>query len=190
MQIELAGGDGPPEVDRVDIDARVRRVQSGAPGLDVHGRPAPTMGRRGKSWAARPARTARRANSSHPSRWPRPRAAASIASTLNAASALGWQVGEVTLFDQNRRVEVGGPYDFTSAWKSAGRGRRVGVRRSRRALHVRSRDALLDPARGRRRAVRFRTTRRIGRRCTLPAGRSDRTTSNWRSPPGAATCAC
>ncbi len=33
-----------------------------------------------------------------------------------------WQVGEVTLFDKGVHVEVGGPYDFTSVWKSAGSG--------------------------------------------------------------------
>lgn len=33
-----------------------------------------------------------------------------------------WQVGDVTLFDKEKRIEVGGPYDFTSVWKSAGVG--------------------------------------------------------------------
>jgi hypothetical protein len=33
-----------------------------------------------------------------------------------------WQVGEVALFDKNKHLEVGGPYDFTSVWKSAGSG--------------------------------------------------------------------
>jgi hypothetical protein len=33
-----------------------------------------------------------------------------------------WQVGDVTLFDKDKHIEVGGPYDFTSVWKSAGAG--------------------------------------------------------------------
>src|SRR3974390_471824 len=33
-----------------------------------------------------------------------------------------WQVGEVALFDKNQHIEIGGPYDFTSAGKSAGAG--------------------------------------------------------------------
>jgi hypothetical protein len=33
-----------------------------------------------------------------------------------------WQVGEVAFFYKNRRVEIGGPYSFTSAWMSAGLG--------------------------------------------------------------------
>lgn len=33
---------------------------------------------------------------------------------------LEWQVGEVAFFRGTKRVEVGGPYDFTSAWMSEG----------------------------------------------------------------------
>jgi hypothetical protein len=33
-----------------------------------------------------------------------------------------WQVGDVALFDKDKHIEVGGPYDFTSVWKSAGAG--------------------------------------------------------------------
>ncbi|MGO8792671.1 MAG: glycosyl hydrolase 2 galactose-binding domain-containing protein [Terriglobia bacterium] len=33
-----------------------------------------------------------------------------------------WQVSEVAFFSQNARVEIGGPYRFTSAWMSAGLG--------------------------------------------------------------------
>jgi hypothetical protein len=33
-----------------------------------------------------------------------------------------WQLGEVAFFHQNQRVEIGGPYSFTSAWMSAGLG--------------------------------------------------------------------
>lgn len=33
-----------------------------------------------------------------------------------------WSVGEAKFFHGNQRVEIGGPYDFTSAWMSAGLG--------------------------------------------------------------------
>ena len=33
-----------------------------------------------------------------------------------------WRVSEVTLFGQGRRLELGGPYHFSSAWMSAGSG--------------------------------------------------------------------
>ena len=41
---------------------------------------------------------------------------------FEAANATQWHVGEVAFFDNNRRVEFAGPYDFTSAWMSAGQG--------------------------------------------------------------------
>jgi Glycosyl hydrolase 2 galactose-binding domain-like/Exo-beta-D-glucosaminidase Ig-fold domain/Glycosyl hydrolases family 2/F5/8 type C domain len=47
---------------------------------------------------------------------------------LEAANAppfaffMQWQVGEVAFLHQNQRVEIGGPYNFTSAWMSAGLG--------------------------------------------------------------------
>ena len=33
-----------------------------------------------------------------------------------------WQVGEVALYDKDKHLEIGGPYDFTSVWKSGGSG--------------------------------------------------------------------
>jgi hypothetical protein len=38
------------------------------------------------------------------------------------AFGMQWQLGEVAFFHQNQRVEIGGPYRFTSAWMSAGLG--------------------------------------------------------------------
>ncbi len=43
----------------------------------------------------------------------------------NAASQsekFSWRVGQVEFYSAGKRVEVGGPYDFTSAWMSAGLG--------------------------------------------------------------------
>ena len=31
-----------------------------------------------------------------------------------------WRLGQVEFFNGEQRVEIGGPYSFTSAWKSAG----------------------------------------------------------------------
>ncbi|HEY0795846.1 MAG TPA: discoidin domain-containing protein [Acidisarcina sp.] len=39
-----------------------------------------------------------------------------------AADSVGWSVGEVAFFHQGQRVNIGGPYNFTSAWMSAGPG--------------------------------------------------------------------
>lgn len=41
---------------------------------------------------------------------------------MDAASATGWRVSSFDTFGQGRRVHLGGPQDFTSAWKSAGSG--------------------------------------------------------------------
>ena len=41
---------------------------------------------------------------------------------LDAPHVITWNVGEVTLFRKNEQLELGGPYDFTSAWKSGGSG--------------------------------------------------------------------
>jgi beta-galactosidase/beta-glucuronidase len=35
---------------------------------------------------------------------------------------MAWQVGEVAFYNHDQRVEIGGPYRFTSAWMSAGLG--------------------------------------------------------------------
>jgi beta-galactosidase/beta-glucuronidase len=35
---------------------------------------------------------------------------------------MAWQVAEVAFYNQNQRVEIGGPYKFTSAWMSGGLG--------------------------------------------------------------------
>ena len=41
---------------------------------------------------------------------------------LDAPSVTGWRIEGINTFAKGKRVELGGPYDFTSAWKSAGNG--------------------------------------------------------------------
>ncbi len=41
---------------------------------------------------------------------------------LTSPNAKSWSIGEMGLCEKGRRAEVGGPYQFTSAWKSAGAG--------------------------------------------------------------------
>jgi hypothetical protein len=123
VQVQLAGGEGPLEVDRVDIDARVRVGQ--ASGLSAGWSAVISGSDDGQTWTE----LGRGAGADRPAREFKPSIALAAPShsrfyrvTLDAASAMGWLVGEVTFFDQNRRVEAGGPYNFTSAWKSAGTG--------------------------------------------------------------------
>ncbi len=42
---------------------------------------------------------------------------------IDAPSVDGWRLSAFDAFDHGKPVELGGPYDFTSAWKSAGGGR-------------------------------------------------------------------
>ena len=41
---------------------------------------------------------------------------------FHSGRALKWIVNELAFFDGTRRVNLGGPYDFTSAWMSGGAG--------------------------------------------------------------------
>jgi hypothetical protein len=123
VQVELAGGEGPLEVDRVDIDARVRVGQ--ASGLSPGWTAVVSGSDDGQAWKE----LGRAVGAGRPAREFKPSIALAASShsrfyrvALDAPSATGWLVGEVALFDQNRRMEAGGPYYFTSAWKSAGTG--------------------------------------------------------------------
>ena len=123
VQIELAGGDSPREVDRVDIDARVQVGQASA--LPAGWSAVVSGSDDGKTWTE----LGRASGTDRPAREFKPSIALSAPShsrfyrvTLDAPSAQHWEVGEMALFGQNHRVEAGGPYDFTSAWKSAGTG--------------------------------------------------------------------
>jgi len=120
VQIEIGGGDGPPEVDRVDVDARV--LARGEPenwACIVSGSGD------GQAWKelgeadgmARPGgelRTSIRLNGTSRSRFYRV--------AFEDPRATGWEVGEVTFFHDNQRLPLGGPGDFTSAWMPAGKG--------------------------------------------------------------------
>jgi hypothetical protein len=120
VQIELGGGDGAPEVDRVDVQAMVQ-VASPQPGWKCvlsgsdDGAAWKELGR--ATGAERPARifkTSIALDAPSHSRFYRV--------AVEAPGALVWRVGEVALFDKNRQLEIGGPYDFTSAWMSEGSG--------------------------------------------------------------------
>lgn len=54
--------------------------------------------------------------------FPGPRRTRLYRIALEAAAGERWSLGEVAFFDRNERVEVGGPYHFSSAWMSEGGG--------------------------------------------------------------------
>jgi hypothetical protein len=147
LQVEMAGGDGPLEVDRVEFSALRARANAQLPA----GYTIVVMGSDdGQSWtelgrvasqdrppagggfgfgpppAAAPA-------GGQPAARPAPPAPPKVALTapsrkrmlrveLDAPSATTWTIGEILFFSKGERVEAGGPYGFTSAWKPAAGG--------------------------------------------------------------------
>jgi hypothetical protein len=126
-QIEPGGRDTPLEVDRIDVSAR---VQASDPENQTW--TCVVLGSDdGKTWTELGRTTGNTDSLSGKPWWPTKAISPSFLLTapvrmrfyrvqLDAPRVTRWQVGEVTLFDKNQRLELGGPYDFTSAWKSAG----------------------------------------------------------------------
>ncbi|HLY16874.1 MAG TPA: discoidin domain-containing protein [Bryobacteraceae bacterium] len=118
VQVELGGGDVAPEIDRIDLDVAMgekvgqREWKAVVSGSDD-----------GQTWKELSRATGQ-------DRWGgrfAPSVPLAVPSRnrfyrieLDGDQAINWQVSEVSFFDQGRRLDIGGPYDFTSAWKSAG----------------------------------------------------------------------
>jgi hypothetical protein len=139
-QVELAGGTPPPTVDRVELTVRARR-DGGAPGSGDWAFALSTSDD-GKTWTS-----AGRAHGPVPpvplplqadrpnafERYeelnPRLQTAIALAApararfyrvTLEATGGEDWGLAEVAFYAGGERVEVGGPYAFSSAWMSGG----------------------------------------------------------------------
>jgi Glycosyl hydrolase 2 galactose-binding domain-like/Exo-beta-D-glucosaminidase Ig-fold domain/Glycosyl hydrolases family 2/F5/8 type C domain len=139
VQVRLGGGESVPQVDRIDLlviltsrgvktanvsfevsvsdDGRIWKKAGGVPA------PAPA------SRAGYPPEFARNGflfkpsiplNPVSQSRYYRIECVATKAPLLS--SDVEWGIGVVAFFNNGQRVEVGGPYNFTSAWMSAGLG--------------------------------------------------------------------
>ena len=118
VQFELAGGDGPLEVERVDVQGTVQASASQAAGWTC----VVSGSGDGQSWneLGRAASMDRPGRDFKPSvSFPAPAHARFYKIEFDAASALNWRIGEVSFFDHGQQVEIGGPYRFTSAWMSA-----------------------------------------------------------------------
>jgi len=120
VQVELGGGDVEPEIDRIDLDVAMGqklglREWKGAVSGSDDGQTWKELGRAtGQDrWGARFAPSIPLAA---PSRCRFYRI------DLDGDQVINWQVSEVSFFDRGHRLDIGGPYDFTSAWKSAGAG--------------------------------------------------------------------
>jgi hypothetical protein len=121
VQVELGGGEAPLEVDRVDVGARPQVGLEAAAGWRCvvrgsdDGELWTELGRAGSAESLY-GEVHASVELLAPSRFRLYRV------ELEGPGAQGWRVGEVAFFDRGQRLPVGGPYGFTSAWKSAGRG--------------------------------------------------------------------
>ena len=109
VQFELAGGESPLEVDRIAVEARVQP----AAGWTC----AVTASDDAQEWKEL-GRDSGKCNVPFGA----PSRARFYRVEFDAPSAATWRVAEVAFFRDNRRVEIGGPYHFTSAWMPAGKG--------------------------------------------------------------------
>jgi hypothetical protein len=122
IQIELRGGEAPPAVDRLDVDAvgAVRMPDMQVWDCVLRGSDD------GKAWKE----LGRQEGMARPMGFqvnPSIRLAAPAHNRFyrvefHSGRALMWRVDELAFFDHDRRVNIGGPYDFTSAWVSGGAG--------------------------------------------------------------------
>jgi hypothetical protein len=139
IQLDLAGGETPLEVDRVDIlggggfgrggqapDAVTAYVVSGSDDGQTWQElarytpppPPPTpptppgAARGGFSFTPPPPIPVHFTAASH----------ARFLRIAQEGTATSWSIGDLAFYDHDVRVEVGGPYNFSSAWKSAGSG--------------------------------------------------------------------
>ena len=136
LQIELGGGDSAPEIDRVDVlfikpgEVRADRVTVKVLASD-DSREWKTLGSitapGAVSIAGYPEGFAMAGQLFQPSipfgapsRSRFYRIECEAAHAPEFAFGMRWQIGEVAFFREKRRVEIGGPYNFTSAWMSAG----------------------------------------------------------------------
>ena len=118
VQFEWGGGDGPPAVDRLDVQARVDSHSDQPEGWTC----VLSGSDDGQAWKE----LGRSAGADHPARDFKPSIALAAPARnrfyridFYAPSAVTWRVSELAWFDAGHRVEAGGPYDFTSAWMSA-----------------------------------------------------------------------
>ncbi len=121
VQIELAGGAEPLEVDRVEVDGTVQ-----SPSFEPEIWACVVSGSDdGAAWRelGRAQGMSRPTGEIHPAvKFAAPSRNRFYRLTFVDPRARSWRVAEVALFRAGSTVHVGGPYNFSSAWKSAGTG--------------------------------------------------------------------
>lgn len=139
VEIHLGGGQAAPEIDRIEVFVAVPHELPAAGmkftiSVSDDGRAWQEMGRTSAPHALSPAgyppdlvRFARLYNPSIPlhqvcrSRYYKVECSTPALPEMPQMTS-PWQIGQVAFYRGSERVEVGGPYSFTSAWMSAGSG--------------------------------------------------------------------
>src|SRR5579871_1120360 len=122
IQVEARGGEGPPVVDRLDVEGAALARQADMQVWDCVMKGSGD----GKSWhdlghaegIARPMGY----ELSTSIRLAAPERYRFYRIEFHSGRALQWRIDELKFFHQDRRVNLEGPYDFTSAWMSGGAG--------------------------------------------------------------------
>jgi beta-galactosidase/beta-glucuronidase len=118
VQVELAGGAAPLEIDRVDLDGTVR----GNPEPEVWA--MSVLGSDdGKTWTelGRTGGMARPTGEIHPSAQFAASHKRFLRLALSDPRARQFHVNEISLYRNGKQVQVGGPHNFSSSWMSAGK---------------------------------------------------------------------
>ncbi|HZU27089.1 MAG TPA: discoidin domain-containing protein [Bryobacteraceae bacterium] len=121
VQFEVNGGDGPAEIDRLDVEGSVRGME---PDNEEWTCILSSSGD-GQAWTE----LGRSSGMAHPTGEIRASIALGAPArsrfyrvTFESGRPLEWHIGELHFRDRGRRADFGGPYNFTSAWMSAGTG--------------------------------------------------------------------
>jgi len=119
VQVRQGGGTGALAVDRVQVVGQVRPRMGRYEGWGC----VVSASDDGEEWtevgrAAGPERMVREFSPSIP--LDAPTTARVLRVACEAAGAVRWWVGNLAFFRGEDRVRIGGPYDFTSVWKSGG----------------------------------------------------------------------
>jgi hypothetical protein len=120
VQVELRGGEEPFEIDRIDVDARAQGASSPDWTIVI------TASDDGRTWTeAGRAKGVNVQGEPYVPGWTRVPFTAPVHSrmyrvTFDSPSVRQWHASSLRFFREGRRIPVGGPFNFTSAWKSAG----------------------------------------------------------------------
>ena len=120
VQIEIHGGEA-PEIDRLEIDGSVAAREADNQEWTC----ALLASDDGAQWdpIGQAAAMARPGGEIRPHiALARPARSRFYRVQFDTGRVVTWHVGEISFFRNNRRVPLGGPFEFASAWKSAGAG--------------------------------------------------------------------